>query len=51
MEPVFVYSNKLKFDKNKRLTISFRDDDKIKSVLFKKKKDYFIISMDCYIEL
>ena len=51
MEPIFIYFNKLKFDKDKKFTLSFSDDDKIKSVIFKKCNDYFIVSMDCYIKL
>ena len=35
MELVFIYFNKLKFDKKKkRFTISFSNDDKKESVLF-----------------
>ena len=50
---MFIYFNKLKFDKDKNFTLSFSDDDAIrnKKCFIKKNKDYFIISMDGYIEL
>ena len=38
MEPKFIYFNKLKFNKDKKCTLSFSDDDEIKGALFKKKK-------------
>ena len=50
IEPIFIYNNKLKFDKYKKFTLQFSNDDEITEVLFKQFKDYFI-SMDCFIEL
>ena len=50
IEPVFIYNNKLKFDKDKKFTLQFSNDDEITEVLLKQFKDYFI-SMDCFIEL
>ena len=50
-EPIFIYFNKLKFDKDKKFTLEFSNDDGITEVLSKQSKDYFIISMDCFIEL
>ena len=51
MELIFIYFNKLKFERDKKFTLEFSKDDKITEVLFKQSKDYFIISMDCFIKL
>ena len=51
MELVFIYFCKLKFDSDKKFKIEFSNDDEITEILFKISKDYFIISVDCFIEL
>ena len=33
MEPIFIYFDKLRFDKDKKFTLSFSDDGKIRSAL------------------
>ena len=49
---IFIYYNNLSFDKNKRFTLEFSDDDLLGGVFFSKKnKDYHITSMSCYIDL
>ena len=47
MEPAFTYYNNLKFDKHKKLTISFSNEDLLKDVVFRKNRDYYISSMSC----
>ena len=51
MEPLFIYFNKLKFDKDEKFVLDFSSDDEIRKILFRQSKYYFIISMDCFIEL
>ena len=51
MEPIFIYYNNLKFQENKIFTIEFDDGDQLDGVLFKKKKDYYLVSMSCFIEI
>ena len=49
IEPVFIYYNDLKFDKHKKFTINFRDEDFLEGVVFRKNRDYYITCMTCYI--
>ena len=51
IEPIFIYFDKLQFDKDKKFMLEFSKDDEITEVLFKQFKDYFIISMNSFIEL
>ena len=51
MDPIFIYYNDLKFQDNKIFTIEFSDGDQLDGVLFKKKKDYYLISMSCFIKI
>ena len=55
MEPVFIYFNKITFDKtddeSKTFTLSFSDGDALDGVLFKKTNDYYITSMVCSITI
>ena len=51
MDPIFIYYNDLKFQDNKIFTIKFSDGDRLDRVLFKKKKDYYLVSMSCFIEI
>ena len=51
MEPGFIYFTKLKLGNDEKFKIEFSNDDEITEILFKKSKDYVIISMDCFIDL
>ena len=51
MDPKFIYYNDLKFQDNKVFTIKFSDGGRLVGVLFKKKKDYYLVSMSCFIEI
>ena len=55
MEPVFIYFDKITFDKTdnalKTFTVSFSDGDALDGVLFKKTNDYYITSMICSITI
>ena len=55
MEPVFIYFNKVTFDKtdddSKTFTLSFSDGDALDGVFFKKTNDYYITSMVCSITI
>ena len=51
IEPIFIYFDKLQFDKDTKVMLEFSNDDEITEVLFKQFKDYFIISMNSFIEL
>ena len=50
MDPIFIYYNNLKFQENKFFTIEFSNGDQLDGVLF-KKKDYYLVSMFCFIEI
>lgn len=45
MEPIFIYYIDLKFDKHKKFTISFSNEDSLRGVVFRKNRDYYITSM------
>ena len=55
MEPVFIYFDKVTFDKSgsesNTFTLLFSDGDALDGVLFKKTNDYFITSMVCSITI
>lgn len=51
MEPLFIYFDELKCDDQKRFILNFSKKDKIKKLLFSKKKHYFITSMKWFIKL
>ena len=51
MDPIFLYFDKLTFDKDKNFTLEFSNDDNITEVLLKQSKDYSVINIDCFIEL
>ena len=51
MDSKFIHYNDLKFQDNKIFTIEFSDGDQLVGVLFKKKKDYYLVSMSCYIKI
>ena len=50
MDPIFIYYNELKFQDNKTFTIKFSDGDRLDAVLL-KKKNYYLVSMSCFIEI
>ena len=51
METTFIYYNNLSFDQNKRFTLEFSGDNLLEGAFFRKKKDYYINSMSCYVDL
>ena len=55
MEPVFIYFDKVTFDKtndnSNTFTLLFSDGDALDGVLFKKTNDYYITSMICSITI
>ena len=51
IESIFIYFDKLQFDKDKKFMLEFSNDDEITEVLFKHFKEYFIIIMNSFIEL
>ena len=51
MDLIFIYYNDLKFQDNKIFTIEFSNVDRLDGVLFKKKKDCYLVSMSCFIEI
>ena len=50
MDPIFIYYNDWKFQDNKTFTIEFSNGNRLDRVLF-KKKDYYLVSMSCFIEI
>ena len=48
---VFIYCNDLKFDKHKKFTINFSNEDSLRGVVFRKNRDYYITSMTSYVDL
>ena len=51
MDLIFIYYNDLKFQDNKIFIIKFSNGNRLDGVLFKKKKDYYLVSMSCFIEI
>ena len=55
MEPIFIYFDKVTFDKtdntSNTFTLLFSDGDALDGVLFKKTNDYYITSMICSITI
>ena len=51
MDLIFIYYNDLKFQDNKIFIIKFSNGNRLDRVLFKKKKDYYLVSMSCFIEI
>ena len=50
MDPIFIYYNNLKFAENKKFTLEFSDRDILQGIIFRKNKDYFLMSLTCFIE-
>ena len=52
MDPIFIYYNNLKLAENKQFTLEFSDKDLLQGiVLLKKNRDYFLMSMSCFIKV
>ena len=50
MDPIFIYYNNLKFAENKKFTLEFSDGDILQGIIFRKNRDYFLMSLTCFIE-
>ena len=50
MEVVYIHFDKLYFVNDKQFTLSFKDEEEVKKILFSKKKKYSITNMECFIE-
>ena len=46
----FHYNN-LKFAENKQFNLEFWDEDLLQGIIFLKNRDYFLMSMSCFIEV
>ena len=52
MDPVFIYYDKVNFQNDyKVFKVDFSDGDNLQAVLLKKNRDYYIMSMSCFIML
>ena len=51
MEPTFIYFKEIALNKNDKFTIEFSQTDQIYKVHFSPRKDYFITSMNCDLNL
>ena len=51
MEPVFLYFKEIALDENNKFTVGFSQTDQIYKVHFSPKKHYFIMSMNCNLDL
>ena len=51
MDLIFIYYNNLKFAENKQFTLEFSNEDLLQGITFLKNKDYFLMSMSCFIEV
>ena len=51
MEPIFIYFKEIALNKNKKFTLEFSQTDQIYKVYFSPRKDCFITSMDCDLNL
>ena len=51
MEPLFIYFKEIALNKNNKFTLEFSQTDQIYKVHFSPKKDYFITSMNCDLNL
>ena len=54
MEPIFMYWNEIKFEGNnnyKKFTVNFNDEDRLDGVIFRKRKNYYIISLTTDIKI
>ena len=51
MGPIFIYYNNLKFEENKQFTLEFSNKDLLQGIIFLKNRDYFLMSMSCFMEV
>ena len=51
MEPVYIYFKEIALDENNKFILEFSQTDQIYNVHFSPKKDYFITSMNCNLDL
>ena len=51
MEPILIYFKEIALSKNDKFTLKFSRTDQIYKVHFSRKKDYFITSMNCDLNL
>ena len=51
MDPIFIYYNNLKFAENIKFTLEFSDGGILEGIIFRKNRDYFLMSMTCFIEI
>ena len=52
MDPVFIYYDKVNFQNDyKVFKVDFSDGDNLQAILLKKNRDYYIMSMSCFIML
>ena len=51
MDPIFIYYNNLKFSENKQFTLEFSNKDLLQGIIFLKNRDYFLMSMSCFMEV
>ena len=51
MEPILIYFKEIALSKNDKFTLKFSRTDQIHKVHFSRKKDYFITSMNCDLNL
>ena len=50
MEVEYIHFDKLCFDDEKKFMLSFKDEEEVRKIFFRKKKKYCITNMICYIE-
>ena len=51
MEPIFIYFKEIALNENNKFTLEFSQTDQIYKVHFSPRKDYFITSMNCDLNL
>ena len=51
MEPTFIYFKEITLNENNKFTLEFSQTDQIYKVYFSPRKDYFITSMNCDLNL
>ena len=47
MKLVFVYFREVPFNDNNKFELDFSDEEFVQRVYFRKKTDYYIVSLDC----
>ena len=49
MEPVFIYFKEIDFTDDNKFTLDFSHEEHIQEIIFLENKDYYIVSLDCYL--